>query len=389
VAPLVDANITPDQDLFKSYVYFRAGGTEDFYYVLMAGTGPALAATLPRPLPETKNIDYFLQATDRNTLTKKTPDYLPPVVQDNVCRVKGNVVGPAGAGLTIGLTREGQAPVPPGFNRKDIAFIILATGAVVTLAAALQAVGGAAAASATGAGGTAGSAGGISTGVIVGAGVLAAGVVAAVVATNSGGGSTSGPAPTVTATASPTSGGAPLAVAFSATVTGAQPVTVSWSFGDSGTGTGMTTTHVYRTTGTFTVTATATDAHNRTATSSPLTISVPGPEAVIASISWSGVGDVNLSVVDSAGAPVGQNVPAGCATVANRTEEVIMEGASLATGNYTVKASAVACPSGTNPSAITAVAGVVDSTGATRCAPQTVTLTLGAPDIVVCTFSIP
>ena len=191
VAPLIEAKMMPGQELSKSYVYFRKQGTQALYYVLMKGTPPEQAATLPRPLPETKNIDYYVQASDKIAHTRKTQNYLPEVLPVSSCSAKGVPVGPKGAGLTIGLTEAGQPPIPEGFNKDDIAKVILITGAIVTLAVALQSTGAGAAAGAGAAGGTAGSSsgaagagagggaaggGGISTGVIVGGVAVAAGV---------------------------------------------------------------------------------------------------------------------------------------------------------------------------------------------------------------------
>ena len=163
VAPEVDASVAPPQQFDKGYVYFRAAGTEDFYYAPMKGQPDSLAGMLPRPLPETKAIDYNIKATDVADLFRKTQDYSPPVVPGNACKVKGPAVGPEGAGLTIGLTKEGQNPVPPGFNKKDIKFVILFSGAIVTLAVAIK-----------GAGAAAGG-GGVSTGALVAGGVVVAG----------------------------------------------------------------------------------------------------------------------------------------------------------------------------------------------------------------------
>ena len=161
-APKVDAEVRPGPDYEKGYVYFRAAGTEDFYYAVMKGTPDRLDAVLPRPLPETKAIDYNLKAYDTNELTAKKGDYTPPVVPGNTCPVKGVAVDPQkGAELTIGLTREGQDPVPRGFRKEDIKFVILFGGAVVTLAAALK--------------GAAPKSSGLSTGTIVAGGVVAAG----------------------------------------------------------------------------------------------------------------------------------------------------------------------------------------------------------------------
>jgi hypothetical protein len=128
-------------------------------------------------------VDYYLRAYDLRQASKRRGDWTPPVVPGTTCKAKGIPVGPAGAGLTIGLTREGQTPYPPGFNEKDIAKIILLSGAIVTVAEALQAAQSAGATSGSGAGtgagaGTAGAAGGLSTGVIVAGAAVAAGAAA-------------------------------------------------------------------------------------------------------------------------------------------------------------------------------------------------------------------
>lgn len=194
VAPEVDAGVTPGQDYDRGYVYFRAAGTEDYYYARMDGPPATLAAILPRPLPETRAVDYFLRAYDVSQASKRKGDWTPPVVPGTTCRSKGLAVGPAGAGLTIGLTREGQNPYPPGFNRKDIVKIILFSGAVVSVAEALKAS--KAAGSSSG-----GSGGGISTGVAVAGGVAAAAAVVAVASSGSNDRNpTSTPIPTVTPT---------------------------------------------------------------------------------------------------------------------------------------------------------------------------------------------
>ncbi|HEX9689604.1 MAG TPA: hypothetical protein VGB47_11110 [Thermoanaerobaculia bacterium] len=195
LAPEVDAGVTPGQDYDRGYVYFRAAGTEDYYYARMEGPPTSLAAVLPRPLPETRAVDYFLRAYDLTQASKRKGDWTPPVVPGTTCKSKGVAVGPAGAGLTIGLTRDGQNPYPQGFNKKDIVKIILASGAIVTVAQALKAArtGGA---SGGGAGG-----GGISTGAaIAGGAALAAGAIAVAVAANDD----ENPTPTPTVTPTPT-----------------------------------------------------------------------------------------------------------------------------------------------------------------------------------------
>ncbi len=201
MAPLVDAQVAPPPRFDRGYVYFRAAGTEDFYYTPMKGVPQNLEGVLPRPLPEIKAIDYKVRARDVESLNAETKEYTPPVVPGNACKSKGMVVGKNGAGLTIGLTREGQNPVPPGFNRRDIAFVILFSGATVAVAQALQGTSGATTSTAAKAGG----AGGGKTALIVG-GVVAAGAAAAIIANNNKSSNTSTPTavPTSTPTSTPT-----------------------------------------------------------------------------------------------------------------------------------------------------------------------------------------
>src|SRR5687767_10764363 len=183
LAPEVDAGVTPATDYEKGYVYFRAAGTDDYYYVKMEGPPTTLAGVLPRPLPETKAVDYFLRAYDLRQASKRKGDWTPPVVPGTTCKAKGVVVGPQGAGLTVGLMREGQNPHPPGFDKRDIARVILVTGAIVTIAQALK-TGGASSGGASAGAASAGAAGGLSTVAIVAGAAAVAGAGIAIASAN-------------------------------------------------------------------------------------------------------------------------------------------------------------------------------------------------------------
>ena len=70
--PLVDARVLPGKEMEQSFVYFRASGTEDYYYVLMQPKAAEdLVGELPRPLPTIRGIDYYVQALDLQSLPKK------------------------------------------------------------------------------------------------------------------------------------------------------------------------------------------------------------------------------------------------------------------------------------------------------------------------------
>ena len=137
--PRVDAAVAPAPDLAIGKVYFRAAQAgPDYYYVVLKGLPKELEGVLPRPEPQTKAIDYYVEAANKERLSSRTPAYFPKVTEENQCKRRraAAVVPPSGAGLTIGLTRTGQSPYPVGFNKADIAKVILVSGAVVSAAEA-------------------------------------------------------------------------------------------------------------------------------------------------------------------------------------------------------------------------------------------------------------
>jgi len=443
--PNVTAGVAPEAEYALSYVYFRATGEPDFYYAIMDGLPAALAAGLPRPLPGTKSIDYFVQAADRSQLTRRTPDYKPPVTDDKICLVSKKAVPAGGAGLTIGLTREGQNPIPTGFNKADIAKVILVTGAVVGVTAALSAfsgagaggaaagagagasAGGAAGGTAAGAGGAAGAgagagagaaaggaagagaaagaavgagaaaaAGGISTLAIVGIGVgVAAGVA---VAAGSSGGESSTPAPpdiTGVAVTATSTGSGSLTFNFSANVSGGTaPYSYAWDFGDNTTlpsSSTNTATHAYTKSGTYTVRCTVGDSKGKSG-SGTASATVTGLQFVVATATWSGSGTIVLSILK--GGSTLQTSSQNCVSQGSRSTTATVQGSQLTTGSYTVTASALSCVSISGPTSITAVFTVVSSDGTTTGPVSTCNnvfkdIPVGAAAQQVCAFNVP
>ena len=395
--PLVDARVLPGKEVEQGFVYFRAVGTEDYYYVLMQPkAAEELVGELPRPLPTIKGIDYFVQALDLQSLPKKTPAYAPPVTDKTVCRDERTataVVTPATPreGLTVGLTKSGQNPVPSGFNKDDIAKVILVTGTVVSLSAALSSGTGAAAGA-----GAAAAGGGLSTGAIVGiaGGAVALGVGAAVVANNSGNTKSNG-SPTIgTASVSPVYGSAPLQV--TATATGSDPdgdtLTYSWNFG-SGTATGNPATFTYQAAGTFTVSLTVSDGRGGTATNASVgsvKVDPQGtPQYLAGQASWSGDADLDVRIAGPGGIDVatqtgGRKIAAGCG-VGNRTESVLFEGNKLPPGSYTMYVKHAATCTGT-PATIR-FSHSVQATSGSKCA-GLLDVAPGA-EVQACTFAFP
>jgi len=393
--PMVDARVLPGKDLEQSFVYFRAADTEDFYYVLMKPRAAEdVVGELPRPLPGIRGIDYYVQALDHQSLPKKTPEYAPPVTDRTVCRDERTataVVTPSTPreGLTVGLTREGQAPVPEGFNKDDIAKVILVTGVVVSLSSALSSGTGAAAGTA------AVKAGGLSTGAIVGIGVgVVAGGIAIAAANNSGGDEPNRPPTLGSATVTPLYGSVPLQVTATATASDPDndPLTLTWNFGP-GTATGTTATYTYQAAGTFTVSVTATDGRGGTAANANVAsvkVDPQGtPQYLAGTASWSGEADLDVRIagpagVDVATQPGGRKIPAGCAA-GNRTESVVYQGNGLPPGSYTLYVKhATACAG--SPQTVR-FSYAVQATAGSKCA-GLLDVAPGA-EVQACTFTFP
>lgn len=391
--PLVDARVLPGKELDQGFVYFRATGTEDFYYVLMRPRAPEdLVGELPRPLPGISGIDYYLQALDLASLPKTTPAYAPPVTDRTVCqdeRTATAVVTPASPreGLTVGLTRAGQEPVPPGFNRDDIAKVILVTGAVVSLSSALSSGTGAAA------GAAATKAGGLSAGAVfgIGAGVVVAGV--AVAAANSS--KDENAAPTIgSASVTPLYGSVPLQVTATATASDPDndPLTYSWSFG-SGTASGSSASFTFQSAGTFAVSLTVADGKGGTATNASVaTIRVDAqgtPQYLTGLASWSGDADLDVRLAGPGGIDVatqqgGRRLPAACGA-GNRTESVVYEGNRLPFGTYTLYVRhAATCTGGPQTTRFSYSA---QATSGSKCA-GLLDVAPGA-EVQACTFTFP
>ena len=392
--PLVDARVLPVAEMDQGFVYFRAAGTEDFYYVLMKPRAQDdFMGELPRPMPGIRGIDYFVQALDRQSLPKKTPEYAPPVTDRGVCRDERTVtavvtVTAPREGLTVGLTRSGQNPVPAGFNRDDIAKVILVTGTVVTLASALSSGTGAAAGAAV-AGST-----GLSTGAIIGIGAAVAAGGVAVAAANSSNEDPNG-VPTIgSASITPLYGSAPLQVTGTATASDpdGDPLTYSWNFG-AGTATGATANFTYQSAGTFTVALTVTDNRGGTVTNAnvgSVKVDPQGtPQYLTGLASWSGDADLDVRIagpggIDVATQPGGRKLPAGC-TGGNRTESVIYEGNRLPPGTYTLFVKHAATCTGSPATA--RFTYTAQATSGSKCA-GLLDVAPGA-EIQACTFTFP
>jgi hypothetical protein len=119
----------------------------------------------------------------------------------------------------------------------------------------------------------------------------------------------------------------------------------------------------------------------------PMPTRTPVPNRFIqAEATWSGLGDVNLRVLNPSGVEVGQRLPSNCESTARRTERVVAQ-RSLPSGTYRVTLEGLPCGSGTPPS-ITAILTVSTETGTvSACAGALRNVPVGG--VVDCSFELP
>ncbi len=106
----VAACFEPQGALARARVYFRAGGTANWFYVEMGGTPPCLEGILPRPKKGLERIEYYLAATDRSFAESRTPERVFQVTSNGRCPAGPIAPVADSASVVIGSV-SGAAPV--------------------------------------------------------------------------------------------------------------------------------------------------------------------------------------------------------------------------------------------------------------------------------------
>ena len=127
----------PASQLARARVYFRAGGTADWFYVEMTRDMPCYQAVLPRVRKEAARIEYYISATDRHSSESRTPDGSMRVSVDGLC-AEGPLAPVSDSGSVVIGSLSGAAPA--GFVTGGGLSPLLVLGGVAVVGGGVAAV---------------------------------------------------------------------------------------------------------------------------------------------------------------------------------------------------------------------------------------------------------
>lgn len=129
------ANIQSDVRIVSARVYFHADQSPNFYYVDL--TPPSYASALPRPLRETRQVTYYVEAVNENRDTGRSPTRTVDVTSRQECRQRnpGTAYIAGNPNMAVGATQAGLPPIPAGFQPLGIGSFVNAAGVVTPMAA--------------------------------------------------------------------------------------------------------------------------------------------------------------------------------------------------------------------------------------------------------------
>jgi len=139
--PEIHACFEPSETVARARVFFRADGTEDWYYVDMTADDTCFIATLPRPKASVTGVDYYVEATDQAFVESRTREYVPRVVEDE-SDCEGPVAPYVGTASVVVGTLTGGA-FPAGFVAGGLLGVSTGAAAIAGVAAGAVVVGGA------------------------------------------------------------------------------------------------------------------------------------------------------------------------------------------------------------------------------------------------------
>lgn len=138
--PLLEAQIDPAGSVARARAYFKAVGSENWYYVEMTPAEAGFVGKLPRPKLEASPITYYLQAATTDFGENRTAEIEAIVVAEpKDCPEDKKVagIGPPGE-VTVFSAATGAAIAPVGFAAGGLA---LTAGTLALLLGGAAAVG--------------------------------------------------------------------------------------------------------------------------------------------------------------------------------------------------------------------------------------------------------
>jgi hypothetical protein len=137
--PLVDATIEPASSVARARTYFKAAGSDNWYYVEMTPAELGFVGKLPRPKLDASPISYYVQAATTDFGESRTPEIQAIVVADaKDCPGDKKVaaIGPPGE-VTVFSAATGAAIAPVGFAAGGLALTAATLALVLGGAAAI------------------------------------------------------------------------------------------------------------------------------------------------------------------------------------------------------------------------------------------------------------
>ena len=124
--PRILACFSPQSQLARARVYFRADGSPYWYFVQMAPGAPCFVGTLPKPKPSIKKLIYYVQALDRTFAETRTADNAPDVVSSAIeCRNVPVAAYADKAAVSVSAA-AGSPAVPVGFVAGGVGRTVIA-----------------------------------------------------------------------------------------------------------------------------------------------------------------------------------------------------------------------------------------------------------------------
>ena len=114
--PQMLACFSPQSQLARARVYFRAEGTPHWYFVAMTPSAPCFVGTLPKPKLAIRKLNYYVVAVDRSFAETRTADAAPDVVSSaSECRNVPVAAYADKAAVSVSAATSGSPAVPFGF----------------------------------------------------------------------------------------------------------------------------------------------------------------------------------------------------------------------------------------------------------------------------------